>query len=796
MSLLRKRVLLGLAFALGLFLAGCDSPKEKEAQYIQHGKTLFESGDLAKASLEFRNALQINPAGVEAQLYIARIAEKQRDVAGAAVAYRKAASNDPKNFEAHLKAGQFALLTGDPETAKSFADQAITLDPKKPDGHALRGGALMMQGRLDDAEKEANLALALDPKSTDAIILLASRKAQQNKPDEALALVDNGLKQDPKNNDLLHLKLGLLFFEKRTPDVIALLQQMEELDPKNPALVTDLANQLALSGKVDEAEAAFKHALDLNGDSDELLSAYAAFLATRRSLDEAIGEIKLLAAKAQSASKYQFLLEQLYLRGGKLDEAAALMTALKDNGTSANDRLVAQVELARIDMARNDQTSALAKLADVLKQDPGNDAALLLRSIVMLDDKKYDEAISDARSVLNANMNSVTGLQVLAKAYAATGNDDLAITEYRALLKLAPTQVDARLELANLLAQKSPDEALEQIDALIALQPDAVDLQVQKAEFLIQNGYADRAELIGQDLLKKPAAAGPAQRILGEVAFARKDDAAAIASLTAAGAAGEPFNRVGPVLVDAYARSGRIKDAEALLRDRIAKDPKDAAAMTLLASVVAQGNNLTESEQLLRQAVAAQPQNSEPYLALARVLSAQSRDDDALKTLSAAAAALPDNHDVALYTAITQDNAGGFDAARTGYEQILTRWPTDTIAANNLAALIADVWPTDRTRLDRARELAERFRDSTNPMLLDTLGWVLARQGNYDDAAIMLRRSVSLAADNRQIQYHYAFVLKAKGLNAEAKQAFAKAIVDGPNYRGLDDARKQAASLN
>jgi Flp pilus assembly protein TadD len=163
-----------------------------------------------------------------------------------------------------------------------------------------------------------------------------------------------------------------------------------------------------------------------------------------------------------------------------------------------------------------------------------------------------------------------------------------------------------------------------------------------------------------------------------------------------------------------------------------------------------------------------------------------------LKTLNEASAAMPDNHEVALYTAITHDNAGDFDAARSGYEQILGRWPTDTIAANNLAALIADVWPKDRARLDRARDLAERFRETTNPMLLDTLGWVLARQGNFDDATILLRRSVSLAPDNRQIQYHYAVALAAKGLKAEAKQAFAKAIVAGPDYRGLDDAKQQA----
>ena len=118
------------------------------------------------------------------------------------------------------------------------------------------------------------------------------------------------------------------------------------------------------------------------------------------------------------------------------------------------------------------------------------------------------------------------------------------------------------------------------------------------------------------------------------------------------------------------------------------------------------------------------------------------------------------------------------------------------MAANNLAALIADAFSSDDKQLDRARQLAEQFRNSSDPLLVDTLGWVLVRQGNFEDATILLARASSLAPTNQQIAFHYAMALKGKGLPVKAKEAVAKAVSGSPDYRGLGEAKALATSLN
>ena len=41
--------------------AGCGGPEQKKMKFYNKGKALFEKGDLRKARLEFKNAIQIDP---------------------------------------------------------------------------------------------------------------------------------------------------------------------------------------------------------------------------------------------------------------------------------------------------------------------------------------------------------------------------------------------------------------------------------------------------------------------------------------------------------------------------------------------------------------------------------------------------------------------------------------------------------------------------------------------------------------------------------------------------------------
>lgn len=789
------RCLEALCLCAFLLIAACDSPKEKEASYVASGKALYDQGDLVKSAIEFKNALQINPTGIDAQYYLGLIAEKQHNNQVAAAAFERVSEQDPNHIEAHRKAGQYSLLGGDVDGAKRHANRLIALEPQKSDGHTLLAAALLASGKVEEAEKEVKTALSLAPESTDAVVIFAGVLARQNKPDEAVAAIEKALEKQPTSVDLLMVKLKLMFDKKQVDDVIAVLRQLHTIDPANPSYTVDLANQLATVGKLDEAEKIFKEAASSANAPDALTGAYANFLVARRSLDDAIKEIKALADQTKE-SKYVLLLNQLYVRAGKLDEANALMTDLQTNGRDLDDRLRGGVEIARIVALKGDSKKALDQVNAVLQQDGTNDPALLLRGRIMLGNQRFDEAIGDARSVLRRDINSVAALSLLADAYSASGERNLAIDSLRNLVRIAPGNADVRLKLASLLSGSSPDEAMQHIDAAIALRPDAVELQLQKAEFLLRTRAPDKAEVIANSLVKNERFAPGAHRVLGQAALMRSDYPRAIAELTEAQKLGDPFELVAPALVEAYARSGKPGDADTLLNEQLKKHPDDAKTMLLLARLNLAGNKVKEAEDLYRKAIAARPDDTQSYLQLIQLFGSRQSYDQALELADAALAKFPGDRQIATVAAVAADNAGKLDLAKTRYEEVLAKWSDDAISANNLAALIADNWASDRALVDRARKLAERFRNSDNPILLDTLGWVLIRQGNFDDGTVILERAASALPSNQQIQFHYAAALSAKGLKEKAREAFAKALADNPDYRGVAEARQLSSALN
>jgi tetratricopeptide (TPR) repeat protein len=567
-----------------------------------------------------------------------------------------------------------------------------------------------------------------------------------------------------------------------------------------------MANMLAAGGRLPEARDVFRRAIAANAASDVLLAAYSDFLEKQVGTAEAIEEAKAMAAPSKNNARYSLLLARLYIKAKRLDEAETLLKQLAQQLERPSDKLDAQVELARVTLLRGDKQGALSQLTDILKTDSKNQNALLTRAGIRLSDAKFDGAIADARAVLRDTPSSGPALAILVQAYIATNEQELAIGVLRNLVAVAPSNAEAHMELAGLLVTRSPDEAIKQLDAAIALRPDDAELKGQEAQILIYTKRWDQGEAIGKELAADRKSAALGHQILGEAALARQDFPAAITELQSAIDLGRSFSVVGPKLMEAYKQSSPPAPAagtgteaasagELLLLDRIAKDPKDADALALLADLREQKGQLTAARDLLHQAIAAKPDARAPYLNLARILEREGKLKEAADTLELAAGRFPNDNLVLESVAISHELMRDYEAAKLGYEAVLAKWPKDIVAANNLAMLIADVWPDDKALLERARGLVEAFRGSSNPTLIDTVGWVQVRLGNVDDAAIILKRAATMEPKNQQVLYHYATALSLKGLNDLARENMTKALAGEPDFRGVDEAKQLASKL-
>jgi Flp pilus assembly protein TadD len=92
-------------------------------------------------------------------------------------------------------------------------------------------------------------------------------------------------------------------------------------------------------------------------------------------------------------------------------------------------------------------------------------------------------------------------------------------------------------------------------------------------------------------------------------------------------------------------------------------------------------------------------------------------------------------------------------------------------------------------------ELSKSLESSTDPAMLDTVGWAQYRVGNYERAVSLLERVV--AKDDRPpvYRYHLGMAYLAAGNTASARKQLEKAVAPGANYAGIEDARAAVAKL-
>ena len=184
------------------------------------------------------------------------------------------------------------------------------------------------------------------------------------------------------------------------------------------------------------------------------------------------------------------------------------------------------------------------------------------------------------------------------------------------------------------------------------------------------------------------------------------------------------------------------------------------------------------AERAFREAIARGTNDTRAYAALARLKIGQGEVDEALAVLEEGLSERLYDSRLHFMQASLLHTQGRFEEAVKVYRAMLERNPSLDLAANNLAALIADAYPENEELLTEARALAERFQASQNPYYLDTLGWVLYRSGDLNQAAIFLERADQLLSGVATFRYHLAHVRIAQGQTDQAEALLAELLED------------------
>jgi tetratricopeptide (TPR) repeat protein len=768
-------------------LAGCSSKQEQLASHLQKGRDYLAQGNYDKARVELKNVLQIDPKQAQAYYVLGEIEEQQHNLQRAFGAYQKAQELDPTDMATVGKLGNIYLFAGDTAHAKQNAEQVLARNPDDPSGLTLRAAVLARDKDAAGAEQTVRRVIQLDPHHVDAYGLLAGLYLNQKRNAEAAQVLEQGIGTNPDKADLRLLLVNVYAAQNLTDKAVAQYRELIAREPGNRDYRTGLARLYAAAKDQANAEKTLRESIQADSDDAQRRITLADFLVGSGRRDQAVKELTDGIAALPEAHALGFALAALQHASGKDDAARAALQVIIDRDKLGPDGLRARTEMASLQLAAEHTAEAQKLLAEVLKENPRDNAALLLRSQMEVASGDLVGAIADLRSVQKDQPASIEVMTRLARAHLANNEPQLAVETMGKAVELAPKDTGARILLAQVKAAAGDRKAaLAELDTVLKADPGAYAALLEKARLEMADRNPAQAEktLAGmrQAFPRDPSVAYQ----LGVVQFAQHKLEPAAASFEQA-LAMQP-GAIEPLagLADVYFGQGQPE--RAIQRVARAADTGNVFAMTLLGRLLERQNRADEAEAAFRKAVSAAPASAGAHMELAAFYLRHKDQPKAEAALNAGLAALPGDTGLKLELAETYRRFGAVDKAMAQYEGILKDHPGNDVASNNLASMLLDS-QADASSAERALVLARRFKDSPNPAYLDTFGWAEVRAAHVEEGLPALRKAVDRAPDVPVFQYHLGAALQLKGDVEAARPLLRKAAEAGADFPGKDQAK-------
>lgn len=790
-----SRFLLLLLLAAVVSLSGCADAEQTKAEHLKRGEAYLKDLKYQEATLEFRNALQIDEASGPAHWGLARAYEGLQRFPEMITELQKTLEHDKTHLEARIKLGNYYLAAskGRPELvdeAERLAKEVLERDTNHIEGHILYGSILFARNDREKAFAELNRAIELNPQRVESYLSLARFHIVTNERDKAEEIYKKAI----------------------------------SMDAKSPLAHSEYGKFLVQSNRLPEAEAELLKAVEVGPTDRNARFVLASFYLVNKQLDKAEAEFKALAGLDAEKPESQVVLADFYSTVNRMDDAVRIYNEVL---AKSPDYLQGRYRLAEILMARGDMQGANAQIEEALKKDKHDRSALLLRARMRAQGAQADglkAAIEDLKDVLRQEPNSRAGLYYMAQANFALGMVDQARAFAGELEKNYPDYLPAKLMQIQLTLFGGDANAQK---STISLSNDLLS-RVSKTAPDRENS----PQVLGEIAEKTYLARGSAQLGLKNYAAARQDFEAArqiaprdpaiynnlalvaieenkpeeaIAAFDSALNVDATNFAALNGIVTLYARTNQIDKAHSRIDQLLGSYPNNAALHYFKGQVYGLQNNVQGAEAEFRRALEIDSGYVAAYSALGAMFTNLKQEDRAIAEYQKILAIRPDNATVYTLIGMLEDGRKNYDAAADNYRKALERDPNSIIAANNLAWLYAE---NGKGNLDEALRLAQGVVQK-NPNVagfVDTLGWVLYKKNLQDAAVDQLQKAVALdeaaaraakGSPSATYQYHLGMALKDRGDKEGSRRALEAALRLGEQRPfAYADATKQAlASL-
>jgi len=787
---------LALWIAAALLAVGCGGDVETRMAEV---RALQDVGQFTASIDELREILAIQPDYPEATYRLGVALMQTGEPSRAIWALQKASESEEYAIPAGILLATAHFGNQDYEEALRAADRVLQLDPDRNVALQLRAKANIGAKRADDALADTTRLVELYPDDYAVAVLHATALIDAGHLEEARVAHQRVKEMGAASGDFetegraclspaifardqLHDQASAEAYfaecvEKYPTHAFVVTQATRFYDdigkegratevirvavekaPESLSLRSSLANRLRRQGHNEEAEAVLVEAAETFNSAAawNLLSGF------YREIDEpekALPAIeKVIELSRGGNDQLRFTRADLLIDVGRLDEAQQVANTLEEP-------TYAKLIRGRIQLERGEAALALRNFDEGIRNWPNNGPARFLAAQAALALGDHERAISELREAVRADKEATDAALVLGRIYFERGEYNKALNFLNGHTKNRP---DSQVEKAYVLAVRSftelgeYDRARSTIDLLEKVPGQRLSALIERASVATrESGPAAGVATIEEAQLDLTDAANA--EVLRSLA----------ANLEAA---------------------GRTEDALARVDAALAANPDTASIHEMRGSLLARLGRKDEARAAFEKSVELDPDHAAAYAGLAILAADSAQSPMDLKRsieLFDRAAGLAPNVSEYAYSAAQLSLAIQADDAESRLEEIVRRFPGHAPSRNDLAWLLAE---EDRD-LERAVELAQQAKTlDPSADVLDTLGWVLLKQGDASAAVAALQDAYAARSDSPTIRYHLGKALIQAGQAQSGREHIQRALEAGA-FPEAEEARQELARL-
>ena len=419
-------------------------------------------------------------------------------------------------------------------------------------------------------------------------------------------------------------------------------------------------------------------------------------------------------------------------------------------------------------------------LAKAIEKDPESVYLNRTMALVLKKLRHYAQAATYAKKCVELDGGNVRHHILLADLYTLAGKDDLALREYREILKVRPKNKRARLILSTILIRKRRfQEALPQLDTLLQQNSDLVIAYYYRGRIYLELKDYKNAEKAYRNALDRNESLEPALFDLGTLYQMTHQPEKAVETYKKLISFYPDNLTTRERLVNLYLKMGRRKEAEKETLEIKKHSKPGEPGRQALGLIYLREGKLNESIEELELIVKAWPEDYKSRYYLASAYEKRGDTDEALRHFRMIKPSSDYYANARLHMAYLLQTQEKYDEAADILRKILTAQPDKAEASLMLASIYES-----QEKYDEAIPVVKKGLQSAprNIDLLFRLGVLYDKKGDKPACIREMKKILKIDPKHAESLNYIAYTYAEAGINLdEAMAMLQKALQIKPN---------------